>query len=93
MSENQTMESSITTSADDRRQNMKIIKYICAAWSGQVDTVFGAMKKCEELTLTPEQMDIGKDIVQSINEHGDGERSLAAYYLIRYGMLLERGEG
>lgn len=73
----------------DRRQNLRSIQYISAARSGSVDTVLAALRACELINLTPEQMDLGADIVNSVSEHR-GDLGVAAWYLIRYGMLLER---
>lgn len=74
----------------NQRQNLQTIRYISADRSGSIDAVLSTLRACEKLQLTPEQLAIGADMVQSINEH-DSERALAACYLIRYGMLLERG--
>lgn len=91
MNENQTSEIlSATDAADDRRQNLHKIRHISADRSGSIDAVLSAMRACEKLMLTPEQINVGIDIVESIYEHGTSERTLATHYLIRYGMLLER---
>ena len=73
----------------DRRQNLRSIQYISAVRSGSVDTVLATLRACELIDLTPEQMDLGADIVTSISEHR-AELGVTAWYLIRYGMLLER---
>lgn len=73
----------------DRRQNLDLIRHIDASRSGNVDTVLSVLRKCETITLTVEQMDLGADIVNSISKHPG--TALTAWYLIRYGMLLERG--
>lgn len=83
----------ISAATEDRRQNLQGIRYISAVCSGRITDVLNILTECEKLTLTPDQMDIGKDIVQSINEHGEPSRNVAAYYLIRYGMLLGRKDG
>lgn len=88
MEEKQELFSEQTTT--ERRQNLREITHISATHSGRLDTVLAAMRSCEGIALTPEQMDIGGDIVQSISEHGEQASRLTAYYLIRYGMLLER---
>lgn len=74
----------------DRQQNLKAIQHISATRSGSVDTVLDVLRECEKIILTAEQMDVGADIVNSINEHRV-DLGVAAWYLIRYGMLLERG--
>lgn len=74
----------------ERRQNLPGIEHISAARSGQIDAVLAVLRACEEISLTAEQMDLCADIVQSIKEHGEPHQGLTGYYLIRYGMLLER---
>lgn len=74
----------------ERRQNLPEITHISATHSGCIDAVLSTMRNCGSIVLTPEQMDMGGDIVRSVSEHGEQNRGLTAYYLIRYGMLLER---
>lgn len=73
----------------DRRQNLDSIRHIDAGRSGSVDAVLSILRECETISLTVEQMDLGTDIVNSVIEHPGP--TLTAWYLIRYGMLLERG--
>lgn len=92
MTDNQPLENLAAVEAADanQQQNLQTIRHISADRSGSIDAVLSTLRACEKLQLTPEQLAIGADMVQSINEHGP-ERTLAACYLIRYGMLLERG--
>lgn len=71
-------------------QNLPGIKYISAPRTGSIDAVLDTMRRCEALTLTPQEKAMASDIAQSVNEHGEQSRTMAAYYLVRYGMLLER---
>jgi len=67
--------------------NLKNIEHISARRTGDILAVFNTMKRCEELELTPDQRMMLSDIVDSVNEHS---RAVSGYYLVRYGMLLER---
>jgi len=74
----------------ERRQNLPGIKYISATHTSDVSAVLSVLRACEEITLDTAERKMALDIAQSINEHGELTRSVAIYYLIRYGMLLER---
>lgn len=76
-----------------RPQNLPSIKYISALRTGSIEAVLDAMKRCETLSLTSEEMAMAADISQSIIEHRPWLANLASTYLIRYGMLLERERG
>lgn len=71
-------------------QNLKEIQFISASRTKSVLDVLRTLQCCEEIQLNPDQMDMGSDILNSINKHGKHEQSVASLYLIRYGMLIER---
>lgn len=76
--------------SDERRQNLPGIKHISATHTDDIDAVLSTLRACEEITLSPEQISMGRDIARSIREHGESLAHLSHRYLIRYGMLLER---
>ena len=73
----------------DRMQNIPKLEHVLAKRSGDVENVLSILRQCEQLHLTDAQMDMSVDIACSVNEHLN-YAGLAAYYLVRYGMLLER---
>lgn len=73
----------------DRMQNIPKLEHVLAKRSGDVENILSILRQCEQLHLTDAQMDISVDIACSVNEHSN-YTGLAAYYLVRYGMLLER---
>ena len=70
-----------------QNQNLPAIKHISASRTGSIEAVLDAMRRCETLSLTPDECAMTRDIIQSVNNHNP---ILTGYYLIRYGMLLER---
>ena len=80
----------ITIEEDQKQQNLPEILHICADSCGNIRAVMDTLESCETISLTKAETDMTRDIVKSIREHGAQSAKKTAWYLVRYGMLIER---